>query len=153
MIGRMPILGVAAIVMAAGAAAQEREWSWGTSDTEAYLTFGVPESEDLGISFWCTIGSGEIRVFIADANEKLAADIDTMIDFTAGSTQISLRARTTPNELDATTSADGTLPADSPLFKALGAVDRFTIAVARESQTFPSAGLDFSKLVDACRKP
>jgi hypothetical protein len=152
MIGRLPILGVAAIMTAAVAAAQEREWSWGTSDTEAYLVFGVPESEDVGISFWCPIGSGEVRIFIADANASLAADIDTAIEFTAGETQVSVPARTMPNELDATTSAEGVLAADSPLLPAIGKVDRFIVAVTGESQTFPSAGQDIANLLDACRK-
>jgi hypothetical protein len=153
MIGRVPILCVALIMSATAALAQEREWSWGTSDTEGYLVFGVPESEDVGISFWCTQGSGEIRVFVADANVKLAADIDTAIDFAVGDKNFTVKARTMANELDATTSAEGASPATEPLFPALQATDRFTVAVAGESQTFPSAGQDFANLIEACRKP
>ena len=84
MVGRVPILCVAVIMSATAALAQEREWSWGTSETEAYLVFGVPKSEDVGISLWCTQDSGEVRVFVADANVKLAADIDTTIEFAVG---------------------------------------------------------------------
>ena len=153
MIGRVPVLCVAVIMSATAALAQEREWSWGTSETEAYLVFGVPESEDVGISFWCTQGAGEIRVFIADANVKLSADIDTTIEFAANDKKFSVKARTMANELDATTSAEGAAPASEPLFPALQATDRFTVSVAGESQTFPSAGQDFANLIEACRKP
>src|SRR5262245_33771963 len=101
MIGRVPILCVALIMSATAALAQERDWSWGTSDTEASVVLGVPESEDVGISFWCTQGVGEVRVFIADANVKLAADIDTAIDFAVGDKKFTVKARTMANELDA----------------------------------------------------
>src|SRR5262245_60489809 len=112
MFWRVPILGVAAIMSAATVFAQEREWSWGTSETEAYLVFGVPESEDVGISFWCPQGNTEIRIFIADANVKLAPDIATTIEFVAGDKKFSVPARTQSNELDATTSAEGSLPSN-----------------------------------------
>lgn len=153
MFGRVPILSVALIMSATAALAQEREWSWGVSETEAYLVFGVPESEDVGISFWCTQGAGEVRVFIADANVKLAADIDTAIEFTAGDGKFTVPARTMANELDATTSAEGAIPAGDPVFPALQGTDRFAVSVAGESQTFPSAGQDFANLTQACKKP
>ena len=153
MFGRVPILSVALIMSATAALAQEREWSWGISETEAYLVFGVPESEDVGISFWCTQGAGEIRVFIADANVKLAADVDTAIEFTAGDKKFMVPARTMANELDATTSAEGAASASDPGFPALQGTDRFDVSVAGESQTFPSAGQDFANLTQACKKP
>ncbi|MFO0991566.1 MAG: hypothetical protein U1E67_06505 [Hyphomicrobiales bacterium] len=153
MVGRVPVLCVAVIMSATAALAQEREWSWGTSETEAYLVFGVPESEDVGISFWCTQGAGEVRVFVADANVKLGADIDTTIEFTANDKKFSVKARTMANELDATTSAEGALPAADPVLPALQGTDRFAVSVGGESQTFPSAGQDFANLIEACRKP
>jgi len=151
MFGRVLVVGVAAIMSVTAALAQEREWSWGVSETEAFLVFGVPESEDVGISFWCPQGNDEIRIFIADANVKLAPDIDTKIEFDAGDKEFSIAARTMLNELDATTSAEGAVPATDPLFPALQAVDRFNITVSGESQTFPSAGQDFANLVEACK--
>ncbi|MBL8908944.1 MAG: hypothetical protein JNM20_19895 [Rhizobiales bacterium] len=153
MIGRVPILGVAVIMSATAALAQEREWSWGVSETEAYLVFGVPESEDVGISFWCTQGTGEVRVFVADANVNLAADLDTSIELSAGGKTFTVKARTMANELDATTSAEGAIPAGDPVFPALQETDRFVVSVAGESQTFPSAGEDFANLTEACGKP
>lgn len=35
------------------AKAQEREWSLDASDQEAYLIFGVADSDDVGVSLWC----------------------------------------------------------------------------------------------------
>ena len=53
--------------------AQEREWAFDTGEADAYLVFGVPETDDVGVSFWCTIGSGEIRVFFPEAGDSLSA--------------------------------------------------------------------------------
>ena len=153
MVGRVPVLCVAVIMSATAALAQEREWSWGTSETEAYLVFGVPESEDVGISFWCTQGSDEVRVFVADANVKLDPDIDTTIEFTSNDKKFSVKARTMANELDATTSAEGVISAGDPVLAALQTTDRFVVSVSGESQTFPSAGQDFANLIETCRKP
>ena len=50
-----------AIGLLAGAAhAQEREWMLDASDEDAYLIFGVPETDDGGISLWCRIGKGTV---------------------------------------------------------------------------------------------
>ena len=43
-------------------------------DEDAYLVFGVPELDDAGISFGCTLQSGEIRMFIPEAGEDLKPD-------------------------------------------------------------------------------
>src|SRR6185503_14762561 len=63
------------------ASAQEREWSFDTGEEDAYLVFGVPQTEDVGVSFWCTIGAAEIKVFLPEAAESLTADKTATIDF------------------------------------------------------------------------
>ena len=42
----------------ASTAAQERQWTLDASDEDAYLIFGVPESDDVGLSLWCPIQKG-----------------------------------------------------------------------------------------------
>jgi hypothetical protein len=138
---RWTILALALGIMSGpGAQAQEREWSFSASEDQVFLVFGVPESEDIGISFWCTQGSGEVKIFVADANEKLAPE------------RFSVPARTMANELDATTSAEGAVPANSPLFEALSASDRFIVRVEGAEQTFPRTDADFAELSAACRR-
>jgi hypothetical protein len=149
---RVPVIGVVVSMAATAALAQEREWNFGTNDTEAYLVFGVPESEDVGLSFWCPQAGGEVRIFVGDANEKLAPDIDTKIEFIIGDKTYPVAAHTMPNELDGTTSAEGTISAKDPLFSALNGIDRFLISVAGEQQTFPTPGTDLADLIAACSK-
>ena len=48
-----------ALGLASGAAhAQERDWALDASDQEAYLIFGVSDTDDVGVSLWCRTRKG-----------------------------------------------------------------------------------------------
>ena len=66
---------------AATAFAQEREWTFDTNDEDAFLTFGVPETDDVGVSFWCKMQSGEARVFLPEAGEGLTPGRNVKVTF------------------------------------------------------------------------
>ncbi len=145
---------VAAIVasVALPALAQEREWLFDTGDQDAYLVFGVPESDDAGVSFGCTLQSGEIRIFIPEAGEDLKADQKIKLTITVAGKGHGYDGLTTPNEMSATTSAEATMRADDPVFAELRKADRFTVKTGAEENTFPLEGADFESLVRACTK-
>jgi hypothetical protein len=134
------------------ALAQEREWLFDTGDEDAYLVFGVPESDDAGVSFGCTLQSGEIRIFIPEAGDDLKPDDKIKLTITVGGKDFSFDGTTSPNELSATTSAEATMRADDPIFPELRKVDRFTVKAGTEENTFPLEGSDFASLVRACSK-
>ena len=67
-----PLSTFIALAMLAGTAhAQEREWVLDTSDEDAYLIFGVPDSDDVGVSLWCPIGRGVVNLFVPRPTEEL----------------------------------------------------------------------------------
>ena len=134
------------------ALAQEREWLFDTGDEDAYLVFGVPESDDAGVSFGCTLQSGEIRIFIPEAGDDLKPDEKIKLTVTVGGKDFTFDGVTSPNELSATTSAEATIRADDPIFPELRKVDRFTVKAGMEENTFPLEGSDFASLVRACSK-
>jgi hypothetical protein len=140
------------LVAVPAALAQEREWIFDTADDEAYLVFGVPESEDAGISFACTLQSGEIRIFIPEAGEDLKPGQEIRLTITANSKDFVYDALTTPNEMAATTSAEAAIPANDVLFADLRQTDRFKVKTGTEENIFPLEGSDFESLVRACRK-
>lgn len=134
------------------AQAQERSWSLDTSDTEAFLTFGVAESDDVGISFWCNMKSGQIRIFLADANASLKPNRRTRIAFSVSDKTFRLRAKTLANEEAATTSIEALVDASNPLFGLLKDAGKFTISAGKESQNFPLDGADIAALLRVCAK-
>lgn len=134
------------------ALAQEREWLFDTGDEDAYLVFGVPESDDAGVSFGCTLQSGEIRVFVPEAGDDLKPDEKITLVITVAGKEFTYDGTTTANEMSATTSAEAVIrPADA-IFAELRKVDRFTVKTGADENTFPLEGADFESLVRACSK-
>src|SRR5437764_14711254 len=116
-------LGFPLLISASAALAQEREWSFDTGGEDAYLVFGVPETDDVGVSFWCAVGSGEIRIFLPEASEKLGAGAAVKVDIEVGGNRFSLDGTAAPNEESETASAEAHIESGSPLFPALLAAD------------------------------
>jgi hypothetical protein len=138
--------------MAVPAWAQEREWIFDTADENAYLVFGVPDSDDAGVSFGCTLQSGEIRIFIPEAGDDLVPDQKIKLTVTVGDKPFVYDGLTAANEMSATTSAEAVMPATDALFAELRKTDRFTVKTGQEENTFPLEGADFDSLVHACSK-
>jgi hypothetical protein len=134
------------------ALAQEREWIFDTADEDAYLVFGVPESDDAGISFGCPLQSGEIRVFVPEAGEDLKPDQKIKLSIGVGGKNFTYDAMTAANEMSATTSAEAPIPAGDALFTELRKADRFTVKTGTEENIFPLEGSDFESLMRACSK-
>jgi hypothetical protein len=132
--------------------AQEREWNFDTGDDDAYLVFGVPETDDVGVSFWCTIGTGEIRLFLPEAGDNLAAGKPVKIEVDAAGHQFSFDGKTAPNEEAATTSGEARIDAASPMFQALLTADRFAVRIGKEDSVFPLQGADFESLLRVCAR-
>ena len=134
----------------APAFAQEREWNFDTGDDDAYLVFGVPETDDVGVSFWCTIGMGEIRIFLPDAGENVQAGQVIKLEIDVAGRSFSFDATTSSNEEAGTTSAEAAAVASDPVFQALLTADRFTIRAGKEESVFPLQGADFDNLLRVC---
>jgi hypothetical protein len=146
------VMSAVLISAAVPALAQEREWIFDTADEDAYLVFGVPESEDAGISFGCTLQSGEIRVFVPEAGDDLKPEQKIKLTITVAGKNFAYDSTTTANEMAATTSAEASIAAGDALFADLRKTDRFTVKTGAEENTFPLEGADFESLVRACSK-
>lgn len=141
------------LICAAGSAwAQEREWLFDTGDEDAYLVFGVPETDDAGVSFGCTLQSGDIRLFVPEAGEELKPDEKITVNLVVGGKTFSYAAVTTANEMSGATSAEAQIAAGDSIFAALRKADRFEVRAGTEDNIFPLEGADFDSLVRACAK-
>lgn len=142
----------AVIVMFAATAAfaQEREWIFDTNDEDAFLTFGVPETDDVGISFWCKIQSGEARVFLPEAGEDVKPGKKVKITFNVAGSKYSFDAETTLNEEAGNTSAEATFKISDKFFAAMKSADRFGVHVGKDESVFPLEGADIDSFVRAC---
>jgi hypothetical protein len=141
-------------LMAGTAAAQEREWTLDASDEDAYLVFGVPETDDIGVSLWCPIRKGTVRLFVprpTEALQKLSQD-KVPITVSAGAEQATFAARADVNTEAMLSSLEVEMPAGHPLLKALESADRFSVRIADDEIVFPFYDADLPGLMELCRK-
>jgi hypothetical protein len=127
------------------AVAQEREWSLGASGEDVFLAFGVPETADIGVSFWCKIGAQDVSVFAplppADAQK---ADVSKVV-LDAGARTFPLSANVIEDS-----SVEGRLVPQGDVLAALKASDRFALTVGAHKTTYPLEGADFDGLLAMC---
>jgi hypothetical protein len=139
--------------LTASVQAQERQWNFDTGEDDAYLIFGVPETDDVGFSFWCGARSGEIRIFIPEADPALKPDTDVSFIVSVGEETFKIDGKTAANEMSDTTSIEAAVSAIHPLFTALRKSDRFKVVTGTVQHIFPLIDADVAGLVDLCRKP
>lgn len=145
---------VAALLLAAShlpASAQEREWNLDAQDEDAYLVFGVPESDDVGASFWCKLGSGKVKLFFPEGGPGLKPGTTTNFAIIANGKTFDLPGSTADNELLGTVSIETETTISDAIIAALRAADRFTARIGGHDTIFPLLDSGFEDLVKLCQ--
>ena len=151
-----PLPLVLALGLLAGAAhAQEREWTLDASEEDAYLIFGVPESDDVGVSLWCPIGKGVVSFFLPIPTEQAPKGEGKALPVTvsAGDVTEKLRGQVDYNPESALSSVEAQIAVDHPLVKAMRETDRFSVKAGEQDVIFPLFGSDLEGLLALCAKP
>lgn len=134
------------------AMAQERIWNLDRTDQEAYLVFGVPETDDVGVSFWCTLGSGIVKIYIPDGDPSLKPAVSVDIKLEIASKTYPLKGKTSVNEEAGTISFEAELKTTDPVFSALREANHFAVKVGVSNHVFPLGEADVSGLIEVCGK-
>lgn len=147
-------LGLLSSTVAGVARAQEREWTLDASDEDAYLIFGVADTEDVGVSLWCPAHKGVVNLFVPRPTEELQKLKQKKISLTvtAGRETATFAGKVDVNTDAASSSVEVEVPAGHALFKALQGADRFEVRLAGEDLVFPLYDADVAGLLDVCRK-
>jgi hypothetical protein len=149
----MPLKAVVVVVAlcacAGPALAQEREWSLEASDKDAFLTFGVPQTDDVGASFWCRKGSGQIQLFVPGPQGPRAKRSREM-SITVDGQSFAAKARTQANQINGGISVEAKFKGSDPMFSALAKSDRFTVSINGANMTYPLAEADLEGLLEVC---
>ena len=125
------------------------------SEEDAYLIFGVPESDDVGVSLWCRIGKGAINLYLPVPTKLMPKKTDgaTPVTVTAGKQTDTFRGKADINREAAVSSIEAEIAADHPLIAALQEADRFTVKAGDAEIVFPLYNADLEGLLALCRKP
>ena len=152
MLARLLIV-LAIFVLGPGLAlAQERVWTLDQTDAEVYLVFGVPETDDVGVSFWCTLQSGIARLYFPDVGPDFKPGMSVEFELKVAAKTYPLKGKTAFNEESNGISLEAELNATDPVFSALKAANHFGVKIGSSNQVFPLSEADFSNFLDACGK-
>ncbi|MBL8788964.1 MAG: hypothetical protein JNM45_00610 [Rhizobiales bacterium] len=138
------------LLMPAAVHAQEREWMLDAADEDAFLVFGVPETDDVGVSLWCKLGSAKVRLYFPEGSPELKPNSTAAYVLTVGDRNYKLRGKTTANDLTGSTSVETELPASDPLFAALLKADRFVAKIGKHELTYPLIDTGLDNLLKLC---
>jgi hypothetical protein len=134
------------------AAAQERQWSLDASDQDAYLVFGVPDTEDVGLSLWCPIRQGSVNLFVPEEADTFGKAKTAAMEVTAGSLTERFTGSVEVNEEAGLASLEARLDVSDKLFEAMTKADRLTIRIGKKETVYPLYDADVPGLLDLCRK-
>ena len=153
MLARLLIILLALVLGSPLAMAQERIWNLDRTDQEAFLVFGVPETDDVGVSFWCILQSGIVKFYVpeTDPDLKLAESID--FELAVAAKTYPLKGKTSVNEEAGTISLETELKTSDPVFSDLQEANHFSVKVGASNNVFPLGEADFASLLDACKNP
>ncbi len=130
---------------------QEREWSLDAADADAFLVFGVPETDDVGVSLWCKIGSGKVKLFFPEGSATLKPDTTADYTIIINDKPQALKGSTSVNEKTGATSIETEMTVDDPLLVALQKADRFAVTIGTHTTTFPLIDAGLENLYRLCR--
>ena len=150
---RLPIMLAALVLGSAPALAQERIWTLDQTDAEVYLVFGVPETDDVGVSFWCTQQSGIVRLYFPDSDPTLKPGAEVKFKLEVAGKSYHLRGKTAFNEESTGTSLEAELQKTDPMFAALQTASHFAVKAGSTSHVFPLGEADFPTFLDVCGNP
>lgn len=141
-------------LVTAGAVAQEREWTLDASDQEAYLIFGVPDSEDVGVSLWCPVRKGIVNLYVPRPTAELRklGRRKVPLTVTAEPETATFAGKIDINPDSPSSSVEVEMPVESSLLKAMLKADRFRVKVDTQEVVFPLYDADVEALLDLCRK-
>lgn len=123
------------------------------SGEDAYLVFGVPETDDIGLSIWCPVQQGEINIFLPEGPLAIEADKDVTMLLSTDDHTLEVTARTEANLEAGVTSAEASMSAEHPFLAAMMKSDRLRVKVGDDELVFPLLEADLSGLMELCRKP
>ncbi len=126
------------------AQAQERQWLLDTAGEDAFLAFGVPNTNDVGVSFWCKIGKTDVSLFAPLTGPEVHAKLVLSI----GTKDFPLTAKISKN--DGAKTLEAPLKPQKQILENLEASESFRVTLGKHKITYPLDGADFEGLLKLC---
>ena len=138
------------LIFVTQAQAQERQWGLDTVNNQAFLVFGVPESDDVGLSFWCDVGKSKVSAFLPETVAALRRGEHTNIVMDVDGQAERLSATVSRDDGSGKLTVEASFGLKGSMMKALRQGQTLAITVKDHVDSFPIADANFDGLVDAC---
>lgn len=133
------------------AVAQERQWSVDSSDKQAFLVFGVPDTADVGLSFWCDIGSNKMSLFVPVASTTAKPGQRPLVIATVNGQTFKFKSDVEKDEASGLVNVESQFSSSDAFYKTVMASDTITVQVKSEKKSYPLSDADFEGLNRACK--
>ncbi len=147
---RVSIFLLALISAVSPALAQERQWTLDASEREAYLVFGVPDTDDVGLSFWCEIGSGKISIFEPLDHKLLKKDKKIRIDLVLGDVKFNIVAKASTSPESRSASLEALVAVDGTVMQAASKAQIISVIALGRKSSYPMFDADVAGLLRLC---
>jgi hypothetical protein len=132
--------------------AQEREWSIDTNgENEAYMTYGVPETEDIGLSLWCKIGSKNLNLYVPQSGWQTGTAKFVDVKIAADPVQINIKGKLQEDPTRDSASVEAKIELASPLVTALPDAQHIDIDTGKHKIITPLYDAPVSSLLRMCK--
>lgn len=138
------ILILSAALLVTPVLAQERQWVLDVAGEDVFLAFGVPSTNDVGVSFWCKIGKKDVSLF----SPLMGSEKHPKLKLSAGNLSFPLVAKINDNEGAKTIEA--LLKPQNKILDALETEERFEVLIGKHKVTYPLGDADFKGLMKLC---
>lgn len=132
------------------AVAQEREWTLNASDKEAFLVFGVPDTDDVGLSLWCEIGTNKLSVFVNNIGGHLKQNQSTNMSIDVDGKKYSIKSKAAVDKLGRSQSLEGQISSNDQLLKAAETGTTLKTTIQNHTNTYPLIDADIAGLRRTC---
>ncbi len=143
---------VSLVLVSGQALAQERVWSLDAAGEDAFLVYGVPESEDVGISFWCKIGTDKTSLYFPVTWTTLKNEDVVPVAVKLGDVDFNLDGKVTAGEAFEGNSIEANIPFGQLFFDAVKAADRIKLTVIGHKSVYPLADVQVDGLLSLCQQ-
>jgi hypothetical protein len=132
------------------AAAQERQWTLNAALQDVSLEFGVGGTDDVGLSFYCEIGSGKVAIFMPFDRNLIAKDGAVPAHLKIDETDFDIHMQASKSASSRSGGLEGPVRVDGTVMGALNGSRELTIEALGKVSHFPMVDADVDTFLKTC---
>jgi hypothetical protein len=137
-------------LFAGPALAQERQWTLNAALQDVSLEFGVNGTDDVGLSFYCEIGSRKVSIFMPIDRSLVAKDAKVPVTLKVGDAEFSIHMQASKSEGSRSGSLDGPVKVEGTVMLAMNGARELSITALGKTWNFPMVDADVNGFVKVC---